>query len=86
LDLFAITIPDDEHSETEARVLVVQTFGPLTGNRGRIRLISARRPTQTEDPDVQTYLAERAALKGIPLGEMVNPLLEQEIRIIESVR
>ena len=38
------------------------------------------------DADVQTYLAERAAHKGIPLGEMVNGLLKQEIQIIESVR
>jgi hypothetical protein len=36
--------------------------------------------------DVQAYLAERAAQKGIPLGEMVNALLKQEIRIIESVK
>jgi hypothetical protein len=38
------------------------------------------------NPDVQTYLTERAAQKGVPLGEMVNTLLEQEIRSIESVR
>jgi hypothetical protein len=36
--------------------------------------------------DVQAYLAERAAEKGIPLGEMVNALLKQEIRIVESVK
>jgi hypothetical protein len=36
------------------------------------------------DTDVQTYLAERPAQNGIPLGEMVNGLLKQEIRIIES--
>ena len=36
--------------------------------------------------DVQAYLAERAAQKGIPLGEMVNTLLKQEIQIIESVK
>ena len=36
--------------------------------------------------DVQTYLAERAAQKGVPLGEMVNTLLKQEIQIIESVK
>ena len=36
--------------------------------------------------DVQTYLAERAAQKGMPLGEMVNMLLKQEIQMIESVR
>ena len=38
------------------------------------------------DADVQSYLAQRAAQKGIPLGEMVNALLKQEIRIIESVK
>jgi hypothetical protein len=36
--------------------------------------------------EVQAYLAERAAQKGIPLGEMVNRLLKQEIEIIESVK
>jgi hypothetical protein len=35
--------------------------------------------------DVQAYLAERAAQKGIPLGEMVNMLLKQEIERIETV-
>ncbi len=37
------------------------------------------------NPAIQTWLAERAAQKGIPLSEMVNTLLEQEIRIIESI-
>ena len=36
--------------------------------------------------DVQTYLAERAAEIGVPLGEMVNALLKREIQIIESVK
>jgi hypothetical protein len=36
--------------------------------------------------DVQAYLAERAAQKGLPLGEMVNTLLKQQIQIIESVK
>ena len=35
---------------------------------------------------VQTRLAEREAQKGVPLGEIVNTLLEQEIRIVESVK
>jgi hypothetical protein len=38
------------------------------------------------DADVQEYLAKRAAQKGIPLGELVNTLLKQEIQIIESVK
>ena len=38
------------------------------------------------NPDVQAYLTERAAQKGIPLGEMVNTLLKQEIQIVGSVK
>jgi hypothetical protein len=38
------------------------------------------------DSEVQTYLADRAAQKGIPLGEMVNGLLKQEIQMVESVK
>ena len=38
------------------------------------------------DSDVQRYLAERAADKGVPLGEMVNTLLKRDIQIIESVK
>jgi hypothetical protein len=37
------------------------------------------------DADVQNYLAQRAAQKGIPLSELVNGLLKQEIQIIESL-
>jgi hypothetical protein len=32
------------------------------------------------DADVQDYLAQRAAEKGIPLGEMVNGLLKRRCR------
>ncbi len=38
------------------------------------------------DADVELYLVERAADKGVPLGEMVNGLLKREIQIIESVK
>lgn len=38
------------------------------------------------EAEVQAYLAERAASKRIPLVEMVNSLLKQEIQIIESVK
>ena len=60
LDPLAITIPDEEHSETEARwitlgkdvtdayVLVIHTFVQQARDRGRIRLISARKPTKAE--------------------------------------
>jgi hypothetical protein len=32
------------------------------------------------ETEVQTYLAEREEQKGIPLGEMVNGLLKQEVK------
>ena len=35
--------------------------------------------------DIQAFLTERAAKKGIPLSEMVNLILKQEIQLIESV-
>jgi hypothetical protein len=38
------------------------------------------------NPDIQAYLAERAANKGVPLAEMVNALLKKEILIIESLK
>jgi hypothetical protein len=38
------------------------------------------------DTEVQRYLAERAAEKGVPLGEIVNALLKHEIPIIESLK
>jgi hypothetical protein len=36
--------------------------------------------------DIAAYLTERAAEKGVPLGELVNALLRQEIQMIESVK
>lgn len=38
------------------------------------------------DADVHRDLAERAANKGVPLGETVNGLLKREIQMIESVK
>ena len=64
-DPLAITIPDEEHSLHETRwvtlgkdaadryVTVVHTFEPLKGDRARIRLISARRPTKAEIRDYE---------------------------------
>ena len=37
-------------------------------------------------PEVQTWLTERAARKGVPLSEMVNSLLKHEIEMIDSVK
>ena len=58
MDPLALTIPNDRHSETEARwitpgkdatasyALVVHTFERSDDDRVRVRLISARRPTK----------------------------------------
>jgi hypothetical protein len=63
-DPLALTIPDEDHSETEVRwitlgkdvagryLLVVHTFDRLTEGRAGIRIISARRPTKAE---IRTY-------------------------------
>ena len=65
LDPLAITIPDDEHSETEVTwitlgmdaegqyVFVIHTFEWLANQQGRVRLISARRPTKAEIRDYE---------------------------------
>jgi hypothetical protein len=57
------------------------------GERGKFFRTSAelRLPVYL-NPDIQAWLTERAALKGVPLGEMVNALLKQESQIIESVK
>ena len=67
-DPLAVTVPDEEHGETNWRnpgqvdtmgkdyagsyVRVVHTFAQLDKDRGRIRLISARKPTKAE---IQNY-------------------------------
>ncbi len=57
------------------------------GERGKFfRLDAALRLPIYLDADVQGYLAEQAARNGIPLNEMINVLLKQDIQIIESVK
>ena len=65
LDPLAVTIPDDEHSETEARwitlgkdaggqnAFVIHTFEWLADERGRVRLISAGGLTRAEIRDYE---------------------------------
>lgn len=38
------------------------------------------------DPEVQDYLAAKAAQKNMDLNDLVNDLLKHEIRIAESLR
>jgi hypothetical protein len=57
------------------------------GERGKFFKPNAELPLPIYlDADVQAYLTERAAQKGLPLGEMVNTLLKQEIQILESIK
>jgi len=64
LDPLALTIPDDEHGEIEVRWITmgkdaadryVHTFEALPDGCGRVRLISARRPTKTEVRDYEEH-------------------------------
>jgi uncharacterized protein len=67
-DPLALTIADEEHSGAELRwitlgrdatgepLLVVHTFEQVAGELGRIRMISARRPTRAE---IHAYEEER---------------------------
>ena len=68
LDPLAVTIRDDDHSETEVRwntlgkdasgqyALVIHTFEWLAEEQGRVRLISARRPTRAEIRDYEEHI------------------------------
>ena len=38
------------------------------------------------DPDVLTYLAERAQARGITLNALINHLLKMDIELIEAAR
>lgn len=65
LDPLTVTIADEDHSETEVRwitlgkdaggqyALVIHTFEWMAGERGRVRVISARRPTKAEIRDYE---------------------------------
>jgi post-segregation antitoxin (ccd killing protein) len=38
------------------------------------------------DDDVQTYLEERARSKGVNVAQLVNEMLKQDIKLIETVK
>ena len=38
------------------------------------------------DAEVETYLTQKAAHKGVELSDLVNQLLKQEIEIIEAIK
>ena len=57
------------------------------GSRGKFHRpdIKLNLPIYLE-ADVQAYLADVAAKKGVPLSELTNELLKKEIAILESVK
>jgi hypothetical protein len=57
------------------------------GKRGQFHKAAAelRLPIYL-DADIQRYLVEKADSKGVPLNDLVNGLLKQEIQWIESVK
>lgn len=38
------------------------------------------------EEDVQSYLQERAKLKGIEVTQLVNEMLRQDIKLVEAVK
>jgi hypothetical protein len=38
------------------------------------------------DKKVQTYLAERARIKGVEVADLVNQMLKHDIEMVENVR
>ncbi len=38
------------------------------------------------DDEVQSYLQERARSKGVEVGQLVNEMLRQNIKLIEAVK
>ena len=38
------------------------------------------------DEDVRTYLQERATSKGVEVAQLVNEMLKQDIKLIETVK
>ncbi len=59
----------------------------IRGVRGKLfrRQAEMRLPIYL-DPEIESYLAERAAKKGVRLAELTNGLLKQAILMMESVQ
>jgi len=38
------------------------------------------------DKDIQNYLQEHAKIKGVNIAQLVNEMLKQDIKLIESVK
>lgn len=63
-----------------------QEYDFSNGERGKFFRENAKLnlPVYLED-DVQTYLQEKAKLKGVNVSQLVNELLKQDIKLIESI-
>ncbi|MBV8511296.1 MAG: hypothetical protein JO289_14150 [Xanthobacteraceae bacterium] len=57
------------------------------GTRGKFYRADARLHLPVYlDTEVQTYLADIAAKKGVPLSDLANDLLKKEIAILEAIK
>ena len=55
------------------------------GERGKFyRPDAVLNPPVHLDPEVRTFLAERAQARGISLSDLVNALLKKDIELIET--
>jgi uncharacterized protein (UPF0216 family) len=64
-----------------------QEYDFSKGERGKFFRENARLslPVYLEE-DVQSYLQERAKLKGIEVAQLVNEMLRQDIKLVEAVK
>lgn len=64
-----------------------QEYDFSKGERGKFFRKNARLslPVYLDD-EVQRYLQERARSKGIDVAQLVNEMLRQDIKLIESVK
>jgi len=64
-----------------------QEYNFSKGERGKFFRKNARLnlPVYLDD-EVQSYLQERAKSKGIEIAQLVNEMLRQDIKLIETVK
>ena len=57
------------------------------GERGKFYRKNARLNLPVYlDADVESYLQERAKSKGVEVAQLVNEMLKQDIKIVETVK
>jgi hypothetical protein len=71
---------DEMRSEYQLQVLGKGERGKFFRENARLNL-----PIYLDD-EVQSYLQERAKSKGVEVTRLVNEMLRQDIKLIESVK